>query len=98
MHGQFAIGHNGNLVNAGELRAALVREGAIFQTNSDTEVLVHLFARSREKGTEAADRRRYLAGARRFLVRDDDQGSRHPACATPTASGRLPLVSSARRG
>src|SRR4029453_3267994 len=36
-HGQSAAGHNGNLVNAGEVRDALVREGAIFQTNSDTE-------------------------------------------------------------
>ncbi len=54
VHGPFAIGHNGNLVNAGELRDELVREGAIFQTNSDTEVVVHLFARSRSDNTEAA--------------------------------------------
>ena len=36
-HGEIAIGHNGNLVNARELRDALVSEGAIFQTTSDTE-------------------------------------------------------------
>jgi amidophosphoribosyltransferase len=36
-------------VNAGEMRDMLVRQGAIFQTTSDTEVLVHLFARSREE-------------------------------------------------
>ena len=54
VHGQLAVCHNGNLVNAGELRDALVRTGAIFQTNSDTEVVVHLFARSREEGVEAA--------------------------------------------
>ena len=52
IHGQLAVCHNGNLVNAGELHDALVRSGAIFQTNSDTEVVVHLFARSREEGVE----------------------------------------------
>ena len=54
VHGQFAICHNGNLVNAGEVREMLVRQGAIFQTNSDTEVIVHLYARSREEGSEKA--------------------------------------------
>src|SRR5688572_14192976 len=54
VHGQFAICHNGNLVNASEVRDALVRDGAIFQTNSDTEVVVHLFARSRETSIDAA--------------------------------------------
>ena len=75
VHGQLAVCHNGNLVNAGELRDALVRSGAIFQTNSDTEVIVHLFARSREEGRRGSRRRRHLAGPRRVLVRDDDQGS-----------------------
>src|SRR5215208_8360637 len=46
-HGQIAIAHNGNLVNARELRDELVRAGAIFQTSSDTEVLLHLYARSK---------------------------------------------------
>src|SRR5687767_8205582 len=54
VHGQFAVAHNGNLVNAGEVRDALVRDGAIFQTSTDTEVLVHLFARSRSEGAEGA--------------------------------------------
>ena len=53
-HGQLALGHNGNLINAGELRDALVREGAIFQTSTDSEVVVHLFARSRRDSVEAA--------------------------------------------
>jgi amidophosphoribosyltransferase len=44
-HGEIAIGHNGNLVNADELRTALVQSGSIFQTTSDTEVLLHLYAR-----------------------------------------------------
>jgi len=41
-HGQIAVAHNGNIVNARELRDELVRDGAIFQTSSDTEVLLHL--------------------------------------------------------
>ena len=47
--GGFAIGHNGNLVNADTLRKDLQDEGAIFQTSSDTEVIVHLIARSRQR-------------------------------------------------
>ena len=53
-HGQIAIGHNGNLVNAQELRNELVRQGSIFQSNSDTEVVLHLYARSRATTVEDA--------------------------------------------
>lgn len=53
-HGEIAICHNGNLVNAQELRSALVRAGSIFQTTSDTEVLLHLYARSQAGSVEAA--------------------------------------------
>jgi amidophosphoribosyltransferase len=44
--GPIAIAHNGNLTNAEALRDAMVREGAIFQSNSDTEVILHLLARA----------------------------------------------------
>ena len=54
VHGEIAIGHNGNLVNAQELRDALVAGGSIFQTTSDTEVLLHLYARSRGQTVEDA--------------------------------------------
>jgi len=44
--GGIAIAHNGNLTNARTLRAELVRDGAIFQSTSDTETIIHLVARS----------------------------------------------------
>jgi amidophosphoribosyltransferase len=53
-HGQIAVAHNGNLVNAGELRDTLVRAGSIFQTSSDTEVVLHLYARSKAPSVEEA--------------------------------------------
>jgi amidophosphoribosyltransferase len=53
-HGEVAVGHNGNLVNAQELKDRLVAEGSIFQTTSDTEVLLHLYARSKAPTVEDA--------------------------------------------
>src|SRR5258706_6129950 len=44
--GPIAIAHNGNLTNADELRKGMERDGAIFQSNSDTEVILHLLARA----------------------------------------------------
>ncbi len=53
-HGQIALCHNGNLVNARELRDELVQQGSIFQSNSDTEVILHLYARSKARTIEDA--------------------------------------------
>ena len=53
-HGEIAICHNGNLVNAQELREQLVADGSIFQTTSDTEVLLHLYAKSKAPTAEQA--------------------------------------------
>jgi amidophosphoribosyltransferase len=50
--GPLAIAHNGNLINAAELKRELVERGAIFTTSSDTEVLVHLIARSKAPTVE----------------------------------------------
>src|ERR1043166_5914252 len=92
-HGQLAVCHNGNLINAGEVRDALVRNGAIFQTNSDTEVVVHLFARSREEGAEAAivDAISQARGAFSFVMMTKDRiiGVRDPHGFRPLAIGQL---------
>ena len=44
-HGKFSLCHNGNLINALSLRRELESEGAVFQSTSDTEVILHLLAR-----------------------------------------------------
>jgi amidophosphoribosyltransferase len=48
-----AIGHNGNLVNACELRATMEKEGSIFQSTTDSEIIVHLMAKSRKDTLES---------------------------------------------
>jgi amidophosphoribosyltransferase len=50
--GMLALGHNGNLVNAVALRNELEAQGSIFQTTSDTEVILHLIARSKSSEIE----------------------------------------------
>ena len=45
--GPISVAHNGNLVNSAELRKKLENEGSIFQTTNDSEVIVHLIARSK---------------------------------------------------
>ncbi|MCR2057178.1 amidophosphoribosyltransferase [Campylobacter helveticus] len=47
--GDIALAHNGNLVNKEEIRNALIKDGAIFRTNMDTENVVHLIARSKKE-------------------------------------------------
>ena len=93
VHGQLALGHNGNLVNATELKDALVREGAIFQTSSDSEVVVHLFARSRAESAEGAiiEALSQVRGAFSFVMMTKDRliGVRDPHGFRPLAIGRL---------
>ena len=73
--GQMALAHNGNLVNAGELRAKLEHEGSIFQTTSDTEVIVHLIAHSKEKTLDdaIADALRRIEGAFSLVIMTRDR-------------------------
>ncbi|HEX9369271.1 MAG TPA: amidophosphoribosyltransferase [Vicinamibacterales bacterium] len=92
-HGQIAIAHNGNLVNAGELRERLVRDGSIFQTSSDTEVVLHLYARSREHTIEDAliESISQIKGAFSFALLTKDRliAARDPHGFRPLALGKL---------
>src|SRR6187200_2915835 len=92
-HGQIAVAHNGNLVNAGELRDDLVHSGAIFQTSSDTEVLLHLYARSKAASVEDAlvDSITQIQGAfsLALLTRDRLIAVRDPHGFRPLCLGRL---------
>ncbi len=92
-HGQVAVCHNGNLVNAAELRNELVRQGSIFQTNSDTEVILHLYARTKAATTEAAavESVSEVQGAFSLLMLTKDRliGVRDPHGFRPLAIGQL---------
>jgi len=68
--GKIAVGHNGNLTNAAEWRRRLEHRGSIFQSNSDTEVIVHLIARSQARNFSGAlgDALNQLEGAYSLLV------------------------------
>jgi amidophosphoribosyltransferase len=92
-HGQFSICHNGNLVNADELRQQLVREGSIFQSGSDTEVVLHLFARSKALTVDEAviESVTQIQGAFSFLMMTPTRliAVRDPHGFRPLALGRL---------
>jgi len=73
--GNLAVAHNGNITNAKEIRDELVNEGAIFQTTSDTEIILHLIARSKlndqvEQIKEAIEK---LDGAFSLTILTDDK-------------------------
>lgn len=54
LNGMLALAHNGNLVNAGELRTRLATFGSVFQTTTDTEIIVNLLARYGQDSMEDA--------------------------------------------
>jgi amidophosphoribosyltransferase len=91
--GSLAIAHNGNLVNFSELRARLEDEGSIFQTTSDTELILHLVARSREGGVpeRLADALRAVRGAFSLAVLTPNQliAVRDPMGFRPLSLGRV---------
>ena len=93
VHGQIAIAHNGNLINAQELRDHLVRLGSIFQTSSDTEVILHLYARSRAATIEDAfiESISQIRGAFSLVILTPDRmiAARDPHGFRPLALGKL---------
>src|SRR5215472_12090754 len=91
--GRIAVAHNGNITNASELRRELERRGSIFQSNSDTEVILHLVAHSRERTLSGAlrDTLLQLEGAFSlvFLAEDRVIVARDPHGFRPLASGQM---------
>jgi len=91
--GGFAVAHNGNLTNALTLRTELIRTGAICQSTSDTEVILHLLSRSQkrrivERFIEAL---RQIEGAYALACLTDNMliGARDPIGIRPLVIGRL---------
>jgi amidophosphoribosyltransferase len=99
--GSIAVAHNGNLVNAMEVRSRLERQGSIFQTNSDTEVIVHLIALSREHTLPEAiaDALGRVEGAFSLVLMTPDRiiAARDPRGFRPLAMGRIPALEGHKR-
>jgi amidophosphoribosyltransferase len=92
--GQVSIAHNGNLVNAEELRVELEAMGSIFQTSSDTEIIVHLMARAKEPDVlgKLTTALRRVRGAYSVIVMTNDGrmfAARDPNGFRPLVIGRL---------
>jgi amidophosphoribosyltransferase len=91
--GPMALAHNGNLVNALTLRRGLERDGSIFRTTSDTEVVFHLVARSRQNTLEdaLAEALNQVQGAYSLVVADRDRliAVRDPRGFRPLSIGRM---------
>jgi len=91
--GGFAVAHNGNLTNALTLRNELVNKGAIFQSTSDTEVILQLVARSRRGNTLArfTDALFSIQGAYALVVMTNKKliGARDPLGIRPLVLGKI---------
>ncbi|MCX7317915.1 MAG: class II glutamine amidotransferase, partial [Hyphomicrobiales bacterium] len=91
--GGFAVAHNGNLTNGLTLRRKLVHDGAICQSTSDTEVILHLVARSRAKRfiDRFTDALLQLEGAYSFVGLTNKKlvGARDPLGIRPLVLGEL---------
>jgi len=91
--GVIGLAHNGNLVNAIELRKDMEQSGSIFATTADSEVILHLIARSRKKRLEdmIIDAVSQVAGAYSLLLMTKDKliGVRDPFGFRPLCLGRL---------
>ena len=92
--GSLAVAHNGNLTNYEELRERLEGDGSIFQSSSDSEVLVHLIAHSRQRShtDRVADALRQVRGAFSLLFLTGEQliAVRDPYGFRPLSIGRIP--------
>ena len=99
--GQMALAHNGNLVNAADLRGQLERDGSIFQTTSDTEVIVHLIAHSKEQTLEDSiiDALRRIEGAFSLVIMTNDRifAVRDPRGFRPLSMGRIKASENLRK-
>lgn len=91
--GGFAVCHNGNLTNALTLRRDLVQDGAIFQSTSDTEVILHLVARSTKNRVidKFIDALRQIEGAYSLVAMTNKKliGARDPLGIRPLVLGKL---------
>jgi amidophosphoribosyltransferase len=91
--GGFAVAHNGNLTNGLTLRRDLIREGAIFQATSDSEVILHLVARGRKARfiDRFIDALKQLEGAYSFVGLTNKKliGARDPLGIRPLVLGEL---------
>src|SRR4051812_15375130 len=91
--GMIALAHNGNLVNAAQIRQKLEQQGSIFQTTSDTEVIVHLVAQSKEQTLPEAiaDALRRIEGAFSLVLMTRDRvfAVRDPRGFRPLSMGRI---------
>jgi amidophosphoribosyltransferase len=91
--GKLALAHNGNLTNANQLRRTLEHRGSIFQTTSDTEVVVHLVARGAARNLPGAiaEALNQVEGAYSLLLltRDELFAVRDPRGFRPLCLGRL---------
>lgn len=91
--GWLAAAHNGNLINAGTLRLMMEEEGSIFNSTTDTEIVVHLVARSHRDSVPEmiADALGQVEGAYSFIFLTEDQliAVRDPHGFRPLCIGRL---------
>lgn len=91
--GNLALSHNGNLTNTKELRNYLQNEGTLFQTSTDSELLLHLIARSKKETIEdkILDAVSYIRGAYSICILTDDKlfAIRDPYGVRPFCMGKL---------
>ena len=93
LKGQFALAHNGNLINAKELKMELEKMGSVFQTSMDSEIFVHLIAKSKHLDFEEAiiEAVKKVRGSYSLLImtKDTIYGIRDPQGFRPLCVGKF---------